>query len=273
MLGFTETGQVRVNGRHHRALVAQIDLNLAEVLALLQQMRGIRVTQGMDMGLLGNAAGLKCQTEGALQGGAIHRFGRGASAQPIVSLGGEEQDRMAVRFPLLAQEQQGAFGQRDVAILIAFAGADVQEPALGINVAHLEPKPFAQTQAAGVNGDEADPMIQGGNSGQNATHVGSGEHDREFELGIGAGQFQLVRPGTLEGLFPEELDGAKGLGAGLPGHLLAGLEMNAILTDVFGREQVGRLAVKLTELAKAGVIGLFSAWADGQKLQVIGEGV
>jgi len=48
--------------------------------------------------------------------------------------------------------------------------------------------------------------------------------------------------------------------------------MDAILADVFGAEQVGRFAVELTELAEAGVIGLFGARADGQELQVIGEG-
>ena len=43
MLGFAEAGQVRVAG-HGRALVAQIDLDLAEVLALLQEVGGVRVT-------------------------------------------------------------------------------------------------------------------------------------------------------------------------------------------------------------------------------------
>jgi hypothetical protein len=48
--------------------------------------------------------------------------------------------------------------------------------------------------------------------------------------------------------------------------------MDAILPDIFSREQVGGFGVKLAELAQAGVIGLFSARADGQKLQIIGEG-
>jgi hypothetical protein len=79
-----------------------------------------------------------------------------------MTLGGKEQDWMAVGFPLLAQAQQRATGQRDVAILIAFAPTDVQEHPLRVDVADFQPKPFAQTQAAGVNGDKADPMIQGG---------------------------------------------------------------------------------------------------------------
>jgi len=71
-----------------------------------------------------DAAGQESQTEGALQHAAAHRFGRDDGTRPTMSLRGKEQDRMAVRFPLLAPEQQGAFVQSDVAILIAFAGAD-----------------------------------------------------------------------------------------------------------------------------------------------------
>ena len=90
---------------------------------------------------------------------------------------------------------------------------------------------------------------------------------------IGANQFQLLGPGAVEGFFPEQFDGADGLRAGLAGDLLVGLEMDAILADLFGAKQLGGFGVKLTELADARVIGLFGAGADGQELQVVGEGV
>ena len=70
MLGFAQTGQVGVNGGDDRTLVTQIDLDLAEVLALLQQMRRVGMSQGMDVRLLGDGAGFEGQTEGALEGGA-----------------------------------------------------------------------------------------------------------------------------------------------------------------------------------------------------------
>ena len=88
-------------------------------------------------------------------------------------------------------------GQRDVAVVVAFAAADVQEHAVGINVADLQRKAFAQAQAAGVDGGQADAMIQGGHLGQDAAHLGGREHDRQFELGIGADQFQFGGPGAL----------------------------------------------------------------------------
>ena len=62
---------------------------------------------------------------------------------------------MAMGFPLLAQELKRAPGQRHVTVVVALAGADVQEHALGIDVADLQPKPFTQTQAAGVNRNDA----------------------------------------------------------------------------------------------------------------------
>jgi hypothetical protein len=116
-------------------------------------------------------------------------------------------------------------------------------------------------------------MVECRHGREDAAYFGGGEHDREFELGVGPDQFQLVGPGTMEGFFPEELDGADGLGAGLAGDLLVGLEVNAILADLLGADQVGRFAVKLAELAQAGVVGLLGAGTEGQKLEVVGEGI
>ena len=116
-------------------------------------------------------------------------------------------------------------------------------------------------------------MIQERHPRQHAAHLGGGENDRQFELGIGADQFQLGRPGPAEGFLPEELDGAEGLGGSLPGDLLDGLEVDAVLAELLGRDQVRRFAEELTELADAGVVGLFGAGPDRQERQVFGEGI
>jgi hypothetical protein len=73
-----------------------------------------------------------------------------------------------------------------------------------------------------------------------------------------------VGPNPVEGFLPEELDGANGLGAGLAGDFLVGLEMNAVLADVLRGKQVGGLIVELADLAETGVIGLLSAGTNGQ---------
>ena len=114
--------------------------------------------------------------------------------------------------------------------------------------------------------------VQQGNFGQNEADLGGGKYDGELELGIGAGQFHFVGPGTVESFLPEELDGADGLGAGLTGNFLAGLKVNAVLANVFGGEQLRGLVVELADLSKACEIGLFGAETNGQELEVVGEG-
>ena len=271
MLGLAEAGQVGVDGRDQRASVTEIDLDLAEVLALFEQVGCVRMTQRVNVRGLFDAAGLEREAEGALERGAAHGFSGRGGALSTVTLGGKEQRGVPMRFPLFPQELERAFGQRDVTILITFAGADMEEHAFGIDVAHLQPQAFSQTQAAGVKGDQANAMIQGGNLGQNAPHFGSGEHHGEFELGIGANQLQFVGPDPFEGFLPEEFESADNLSARLAGDFLLTLEMDAILAKLFGADEVGGFVVELAELADAGVIGLFGARADGLKSQIIGE--
>lgn len=67
MLGLAEARQVGVNGRDHRTLVAEVDLDLAQVLTLLQQVRRVGMPEGVDVRVFGDAAGLERQAEGPLQ--------------------------------------------------------------------------------------------------------------------------------------------------------------------------------------------------------------
>jgi hypothetical protein len=157
--------------------------------------------------------------------------------------------------------------------MVAFAGADVQEHPSGVNVADFQAQAFAEAQAAGVDGGEANAMIQGVHRREHPAHFGGGEDDGQLELGIGANQFQFVRPLAFEGFLPEDLDGADGLRAGLAGDLLVDFEMDAILTNLFGGDQVGGFAHELAELSDTGVVGLFGALTHRQELEVIGEGI
>ena len=273
MLGPAQARQVGVNGGDERAFVAEVDLDLAEVLALFEQVGGVRMSQCVNVRGLFDAAGLEREPEGALQRGAAHRFGGRGRALSAVTFGGKEQRGMAVGFPLLAQQHQGALGQRDVTIPVALAGAEVQEHPLGINVTDGQRESFAQTQAAGVNEAQTDAMVPRDDLGQNAAHFGGGKHDRQFELGIGAGQLEFVGPDAFEGLLPEELEGADDLGGSLAGDFLFGLEMDAVLAELLGGNQVGRFGVELTELTEAGEVGLLGAGTDGEELEVVGEGI
>ena len=172
MLGFAEAGQVGVDDGGNGTLVAEVDLNLAEVFPLFEQVGCVRVAQRMDVGLFFDAAGFEGQAESALEGGAAHGFGGAGGAQTAMTLGGKEKDGMAMGFPLFAQEQKCALGQRDVTVVIALASADVQEHTAGINVGDLEAQAFPQAQATGVDSDETNAMVQQGNFRQDAAHFG-----------------------------------------------------------------------------------------------------
>lgn len=143
MLGFAEAGQVGVDGGDDGAFVAEVDLDLTEVLALFEKVGGVGMAQGMDMGCFFDAAGVQSEPESALQSGAIDRLGGGACAQATVTLGGKEPLGMAMGLPLLAEQLQSALGQGHVTIAIAFAGADVKEHAFTVDVGNLDVQALA----------------------------------------------------------------------------------------------------------------------------------
>ena len=89
MLGLTQTGQVGVESGDVGIFVAEVDLDLPQVLTLFEQVRGVRVAQGVNRRGLADPAGVQGQAEGALEGGTVHGFGGGGGAPTVVALGGE----------------------------------------------------------------------------------------------------------------------------------------------------------------------------------------
>ena len=73
-------------------------------------------------------------------------------------------------------------------------------------------------------------------------------------------------------LLPGEFDGTDGFGGSLPGDLLFDLEVDAILPDLLGSDLIGGFFVMLAQLPQAIPVGLFSAMADGEQFEIIGEG-
>jgi hypothetical protein len=116
-------------------------------------------------------------------------------------------------------------------------------------------------------------MIEGGHVGEDAAHLGGGEDDRQFELGIGAGEGDLGGPGTLEGFLPKELDRAERLGGRLPGELFDGLEMEEILAELLGTELIGRTDEMFAELADTGPVSLLGAGLEREEAEVVGEAI
>src|SRR5215213_3549632 len=136
------TMKLTVERSHLGIFMTEIDLELTEVFAALKKMRGVRMAKRMHVGEFLNTARLERQPEAPLQSGAAHRFGGGGSALAAVTFSREQERGMAVSLPLLAEQFQGPLRQGHVAITVAFAFPDVEEHALGIDVAHLQPQSF-----------------------------------------------------------------------------------------------------------------------------------
>ena len=227
----------------------------------------------MDVAVLGDAAGFPGETEGALQRRPAHRLGGGDDRPAVVAFGREEEAGMAMGLPALAQEEQRALREGDVAVAVALAATDVQEHALGVNVADLEVQALAQAQAAGVDGDQRDAVIQRRHRGEDTTDLGSGQDDGEFELGVGPDELDLGRPGPAEGLLPEQLDGTDGLGGTGAGEAPFGLEVEEVLAQFLGGDVFGGATEVLAQLAHAGQVGLTAAGQQGQEAEVFGVAV
>jgi hypothetical protein len=116
-------------------------------------------------------------------------------------------------------------------------------------------------------------VIQERDVAEDFTDFLGGEDDGEFELGIGADQFDLGGPGPAEGFFPEEFDGADGLGGGLAGEFLFGLEMEEVMAQFLRGDHLGGFMEELAEFADAGPITEDGALGQGQETQVVEEAV
>jgi len=63
----------------------------------------------------------------------------------------------------------------------------------------------------------------------------------------------------LEGFLPEELDRAQRLGGSLAGEAPFGLEIDEILTEIFGADLIGGAVKVLGQVADAGPVTLLAA--------------
>lgn len=116
-------------------------------------------------------------------------------------------------------------------------------------------------------------MIEGGDVVKDFTDFLRGEDNGQFESGIGADQFDLGGPALAEGFFPEDFNGADGLGGRLAGELLFGFEVKEVLAEFFGADQFGRLGVVLAKFAEARPVTQDGAFGHGKQPKVVEEAV
>jgi hypothetical protein len=103
--------------------------------------------------------------EGDLDTGHGHGLISGCLPSPAASGGGEEPLLMVMGIPQLPEEFQSPSRQRDIAVFVPLA-SDVQEHPVAVDIGNLQGPAFGQSQPAGVDGSQTDPM---------AEHVDAGE--------------------------------------------------------------------------------------------------
>ena len=137
--------------------------------------------------------------------------------------------------------------------------ADVKEHAVAVDVADLEVETFAEPEAAGVEGGEEDLMARKLDVIEQESGFLTGENDREFEMGSGLNDSQLVRPLTTKSQLPEDFDGAEGLVGGGVSELFDRLEVNEVSLNLLEGEEIGSAVEVFAELTDTSQIGLLGA--------------
>ena len=137
--------------------------------------------------------------------------------------------------------------------------ADVKEHAVAVDVADLEVETFAEPEAAGVEGGEEDLMARKLDVIEQESGFLTGENDREFEMGSGLNDSQLVRPLPTKSQLPEDFDGAEGLVGGGVSELFDRLEVNEVSLNLLEGEEIGSAVEVFAELTDTSQIGLLGA--------------
>jgi len=89
---------------------------------------------------------------------------------------------------------------------------------------------------------------------------------------LSANQFQFGWPEPAQRFLPKEFDGAKGLGGSLAGDFLDALEMDEILAQLLGADEVWSGVEMLGPLADTGQVSLLGSRGNGQELEILGKG-
>ena len=205
-------------------------------------MGGIGMSQSVHRCLFVDPALLHCSPEGALYAAFIHR------PSGLRKRRREQPDRMAVSEPMLAQHRQTAFRQRYVAVLVSLALLDVKQPAGPINIPHLQVHSFQQTQPAGIDQRQADPIRSLPHPRKDRTHFCQAEHCGQLLLFGRAYKIKSL-PFPPQGALKEELDPAQSNCAGRPRRMLFILEKQEILAQFLFIDLVRRFAIMLRQLA------------------------
>ncbi len=103
-----------------------------------------------------------------LHAASIHWRRGGGRALDTALATGEQQLRVAMHLPEVAQEPVGGVRQGHEAVPVALGVADMHAGAYGIDIADLQAQPFAQAQSQTVEGEVEHPVADDAGGGEQA---------------------------------------------------------------------------------------------------------
>ena len=269
-LGVGNRGEMRVEGGGLHGLMAQIDLNLAQVHPGVEQMRGVGMAQGMHRRPFVDAGLLEGRSKGGLHATQRHRLRGGAGLIPGASGSREEPDRIVMGEPILSQQRPSGLGERDVAVLAPFAEPHVQQPAGFVDIRDLDMQGLFEAQAAAVNQRQTGSIAQQAHRRKQQVNLLHRQNHRQAFL-FGRPDHIKHLPLALQGLFEEAFDAADRLGHTGPSPVAFVFDVQEVLAQFLFADVGGRFLDVVGQLAHGAGVGLLGARREPLELQILDE--
>jgi hypothetical protein len=253
--------------------MAHVSLDDPQIDSSFEKMGGIGVAEGMngDTLFLDSSSNLGT-TEGALDTTLSHGKLGLLGSMAISAKGREEELRVTVGPPIEAEQMECRLREREVAILGTLATVDMDHHAGGVDIGDFEMETFVKPQAAGVDGGKIGIILEGFDTGQNASDFIHAENGGEASFGLGSKDSENV-PVSLEDMFVEEAYPAIADPHGIGGPVIDVLPLEEIVLEFLLGDLIGGFAIELGEHANGAGVGLLSPFSFAIELKSLDRSV
>ena len=266
-------GKVEIDHGGFELGMAHVSLDNAQVDAGFEEMSGIGVAEGMNGdGFFADSSSNLGAAEGALDTTFSHGRLSVFCSSAGSAKGREEEARVTMGEPIAAEQMKGGLGERDKAILGAFAAVDMDHHTVAVDIGDFEMESFVKPQSAGVNGRKIGIVLEGFDAGKNASDFFNAENGRKASFGLGSEDSEDV-PVSLKDVFVEEAYAAIADAHGIGGPVINVLSVEEIVLEFLLGDQIGRFAIELAEHANRAGVGLLSSFPFAIELKSLDRSV
>jgi hypothetical protein len=247
--------------------MAHVSLDNSQVDSGFEKMGGIGVAQGMN----GDTFFVdSCSNLGPTESPLDTTFGHGKLSVlcsiTVSAKSREEEAGVTVGEPIAAEQMEGGWGERDVAIFGALSTVDMNHHAGGIDIGDFEMETFVESQAAGIDGGKIGVILEGFDLGKNASDFLNAKNSRKSSFILGSEDSEDV-PVSLKEMFVEEAYAAIADAHGIGGPVINVLPVEEIVLEFLLSDQIGGFAVEPAEHANGAGVGLLSPFPFAIKLK------